>query len=70
MLEIEPQIKTEIVRLRKLGTTLHYIAETTVTSVQDVKSILKKEFGEQYYNYSFLNFLTIDIYYKRSIALF
>ncbi len=52
MLQIDPQIRAEIVKLRKLRIRLVSISEDTGINVVYVSNILKEELGDQYYIYS------------------
>ena len=51
MLQIEPQIRTEIVNLRKSRISLLSISECTGINVIYVSNILKEELGDQYDSY-------------------
>lgn len=52
MIEIESQTRTEIVKLRKLKTSLLSILEKTGTHVVNIANVLKDELGDQYDLYS------------------
>lgn len=52
MLEINPQIRTEIVKLRKARTAITTISENTGINAVYVTNILKEELGEKYDSYN------------------
>lgn len=52
MLEVDPKIRTKIVKLRKVRTTISNISENTGISTPYVSTILKDELGDKYDDYN------------------
>lgn len=64
----ESNIKLEIVGLRKLGSSLTEISEKKSVSVPVVRSILKKELGDDYDKYKYRSIAAISQFRKNKVV--